>query len=128
MAIKVLVVDDEQNIADSVGEILESHNFMVRCAYSGQEAIRQAMEGCPDILLSDILMPGLNGFEAALEIGKLCSECRLLFFSGQAATVQLALDFGFIFTQRGLHFELLPKPLHPDILVAKIRAALVNAP
>jgi CheY-like chemotaxis protein len=127
MTVHILVVDDEHAIADSVREILVSAGYSVTCAYSGFEAVSKALKLCPDILLSDVLMPGMNGFEAALEIKKKCPACRLLFFSGQAATAQLAQRFVEIFRSRGYRFELLPKPLHPEALLSRIQDSLVRA-
>jgi CheY-like chemotaxis protein len=72
-------------------------------------------------------MPGLNGFEAALEIKKVCPACRLLLFSGQAATAELAQRFVDVFRARGFRFELLPKPLHPEALLSRIEDSLVRA-
>jgi len=82
MQANILVVDDEHTIADSVGEILAGAGYTIKCAYSGLEAVSKALELCPDILLSDVLMPGMNGFEAGLEVKKDCPGCRLMFFSG----------------------------------------------
>src|SRR6202023_42312 len=113
MATKILVVDDEPSIADSLAEILELAGYSVVRAYSGQEAIARTSDDCPNVLLSYVLMPGLNGFELALQIKRKCPNCRLLLFSGQAATAMLAQDFGPAFTSLGYRFELLPKPLHP---------------
>jgi CheY-like chemotaxis protein len=127
MPAKILVVDDEHAIADSVQEILSSAGYSATCSYSGFEAIGQARQFCPDILLCDVLMPGLNGFEAALEIKKVCPACRLLLFSGQAATAELAQRFVDVFRARGFRFELLPKPLHPEALLSRIEDSLVRA-
>lgn len=126
MAVRILVVDDERAIADSLGEIIESAGYEVRAAYSGEQAIAVAQEFCPAILLTDVLMPERNGFEIALEIKKSCPECRLLLFSGQAATAELAQRFGPTFTKRGYRFELLPKPLHPAALLTKLEDSLTH--
>jgi DNA-binding NtrC family response regulator len=76
-------------------------------------------------LLSDILMPEMNGFELALEIKRLFPGCRLILFSGQAATAQLAHEFVEVFAAKKLRFELLPKPVHPEALLNKIQNALL---
>lgn len=127
MAAKILVVDDEQAIVDSLHEIIQTAGYNVIKAYSGAQAIAAAQELCPNILLSDVLMPGMNGFEVALEIKRLCPNCRLLLFSGQAATAEMAQKFGPTFTSRGYRFELLPKPYHPTALLKKLEDAMTHA-
>jgi CheY-like chemotaxis protein len=127
LAIKILVVDDERAIADSVAEILEAAGYEALASYSGEDALARASEFCPNILLTDVLMPNKNGFELALEIKQICVEARLLLFSGQALTAQLASDYGPMFTSRGYRFELLPKPLHPASLLKKLEETLLHA-
>jgi DNA-binding response OmpR family regulator len=126
MAPRILIVDDERTIADSVAEIVSLDGYDVRCCYSGEEALAQARDFVPNILLTDVLMPGLNGFELALQIKQQCPGCRLLLFSGQAATAAMAQSFIQTFTSRGYRFELLPKPLHPTLLLAKLEQAMVQ--
>jgi CheY-like chemotaxis protein len=127
VAITILLVDDERSIVDSLGEILQAEGYDVLAACSGTEAIAKASERCPHLLLSDVLMPGMNGFELALEIKKLCPACRILLFSGQAATAQIAQSFTQTFSRLGHRFELLPKPLHPAALLAKLEESLSHA-
>ena len=127
MAIKILVVDDERPIADSLAEIINAAGYNAVVAYSAVEALARASEFCPNILLSDVLMPGKNGFELGLEIKQLCPDSRLLLFSGQASTAQLASAYGPTFTSRGYRFELLPKPLHPAALLKKLEETLMRA-
>jgi DNA-binding NtrC family response regulator len=124
MAAKVLVVDDEQRITDSLRQILEGAGYQVACAYSPGQALVAAARSTPDVLLSDILMPEMNGFELALEVKKRFPDCRLILFSGQAATEELAHQFIGVFAAKGLRFELLPKPVHPDVLLKKIEIEL----
>ena len=127
MAIKILIVDDERTIADSVAEIIGIAGYETMVAYSGADALAKASEFCPNILLTDVLMPGKNGFELALELKELCPDARLLLFSGQASTAQLASNYGPLFTSRGYRFELLPKPLHPASLLKKLEETLMYA-
>ena len=127
MTIKILVVDDEHSIADSVVEIIQGAGYEAMAAYSGADALAKVPEFCPNILLTDVLMPGQNGFDLALEIKRLCPNARLLLFSGQASTAQLASVYGPMFTSRGYRFELLPKPLHPASLLKKLEDTLTHA-
>ena len=128
MAIKILIVDDEASIVESLAEILESVGYEVTTATSGAEAINKAKQVSPEILLSDVLMPAMNGFELALRIKEALPNCRLILFSGQASTAQLAQQAIQSFTRKGYRFELLPKPLHPDVLLKKLEQSLTNVP
>lgn len=114
---RVLIVDDDALIADTLVEILNGHGFIAEPAYGGSEAIDIARRNCPDIVVSDVLMPGTNGVEAAIAIQGHCPETRIILFSGQAATVELLADA----RAHGYTFDLLPKPLHPLKLIETLR-------
>jgi len=128
VAIKILIVDDEATIVESLAEILESAGYQVTTATSGGEAINKDKQVSPEVLLSDVLMPAMNGFDLALRIKEAFPSCRLLLFSGQASIAQLAQKAIQSFTRKGYHFELLPKPLHPDALLKKLEESLTNVP
>ena len=112
------MIDDEASIADSLVEILTSQGFEARAFYRGQSAIEFARKSCPDIVLSDVVMPKLNGVETVLAIRQLCPATRILLFSGQAGTTNI-LERA---REGGHEFELLTKPLHPDALLKKLRS------
>jgi CheY-like chemotaxis protein len=112
----VLVVDDEHKVADSIAAILALHGFDARVAYDGREAIREVLDDCPDVIISDVLMPRINGIEAAKAIQEMCPEARIVLFSGQAATSDLLR----VAEEQGYSFELLSKPVHPDVLLSKL--------
>jgi len=109
----VLVVDDEKVIADTIVAILNQSGFVAEAAYTGSQAIEQARSFCPDVVLSDVMMPELDGIESSIAIREFCPEARCVLFSGHATTSgQLAGA-----RQRGQDFELLAKPLHPKKLI-----------
>lgn len=115
---RILVIDDEVSIADSLVEILRSQGFEATAFYRGQSAIDFARKSCPDIVLSDVVMPKMNGVETALAIRQVCPATRILLFSGQAGTTNI-LERA---REGGHEFELIPKPLHPDALLKKLRS------
>jgi CheY-like chemotaxis protein len=117
---RVLVVDDEQLIAESVAEILRTDGFDAIAAFSGDQALQLTRELCPDIVLTDVLMPDMDGVETAIRIREACPRTRILLFSGQAATSDL-LERA---KSKGHQFELLPKPLHPTRLIAAINRVM----
>jgi DNA-binding NtrC family response regulator len=68
-------------------------------------------------VLSDVILPGLNGIEVGIQINALFPKCRVILFSGQAATLDLLKDA----RRRGHEFEILAKPIKPAALLAIIR-------
>ena len=60
----ILIVDDDQNIRDSLAEVLRAENYAVRLADDGDEAVRQFLQGPPDLILLDLNMPNLSGWKA----------------------------------------------------------------
>lgn len=67
---KILVVDDEQPIADILKFNLEKEGFIVECAYDGEEALKKVSEFDPDLLLLDIMLPLKDGMEVCKEVRK----------------------------------------------------------
>lgn len=117
MRLRVLVVDDERLIAQTVAAILNQNGFEAMAAFSGDEAIETARKVRPDIVLSDVLMPRMSGVELGMRVRNELPETRVILFSGQAATTELmrkAQDAGY-------SFELVPKPIHPNDLVARLK-------
>ena len=114
---KVLVVDDERVIADTLAIILNQHGFDASAVYTGMGAVEQARALHPDLIISDVVMPDMNGIEAAINIRRFLPQCKILLFSGQAATADLLENA----RAQGHEFEILAKPVHPQDLLAKLR-------
>ena len=112
----VLVVDDEQLIADTLVEILNDTGFDAVALYDGKTALKQIDELCPDAMVTDVIMPGLNGVELAKAVRDKCATTRIFLLSGQAASAELIRDA----RDDGYSFELLAKPLHPAVLLKKL--------
>lgn len=68
MAYKLLVVDDEKDITDTLAKTLKREGYEVVVAYDGEEALQKVKQDDPDIILLDLVMPKLNGFEVLKEI------------------------------------------------------------
>jgi CheY-like chemotaxis protein len=75
---KILVVDDEKRIADTLSEILEMSGFHVATAYDGWDALEAAARFHPDYLLSDVLMPRMNGADLAIAMRKMYPDTKIL--------------------------------------------------
>jgi CheY-like chemotaxis protein len=115
---KVLVADDERVIADTLVIILNQAGFDATAAYSGRRAVELAETLQPDMLISDVIMPDLSGIDAAITVRRILPSCKILLFSGQAATADL-LDKA---RGQGHEFEILAKPVHPQDLLAKLKS------
>lgn len=115
---RVLVADDEQVIANTLAIILNQAGFEARAVYSGEKAIDALDTFQPDMLISDVIMTGMTGIEAAIQTRSKLPNCKILLFSGQAATADL-LERA---RAQGHEFEILAKPVHPTDLLAKLRA------
>src|SRR5579872_1627667 len=108
--IKILVVDDESLIAETVVEILKGEGFEAISVASGASAVELAKTVRPSAVLSDVMMPGLNGIETGIQIREIVPNCKVILFSGQAATVNLLEKA----RTQGHRFEILAKPIRPE--------------
>ncbi len=114
---KIIVVDDEPIIADTLVNILTGEGHEAVAMSNGKSAIQWAEMVRPDAVVTDVLMPGINGVETAKAIMKLLPNCRIILFSGQAASTDLLAKA----RAEGYSFEVLAKPINPEILVEKLK-------
>lgn len=106
---RVLVVDDETLIADSVAMILNRNGYAAEARYSGSAALESVQGQCPDIIVSDVVMPDFNGIQLAKAVRSLCPAARIVLFSGNVDAGSLLDDA----SMEGYFFEILAKPIHP---------------
>jgi DNA-binding NtrC family response regulator len=114
---KVLVADDEQVIANTLAVILNQAGFEARAVYSGEQALDALESFQPDMLITDVIMTGITGIDVGIAVRARVPKCKVLLFSGQAATVGLLEKA----RHQGHEFEILAKPVHPTDLLAKLR-------
>ena len=112
------VVDDENLIASTLELILISEGFNARSFVDPLDALDAARSVSPNLLLTDVQMPQMNGIQLAIEIQQSCPNCKVLLFSGHVATGDLLVEAGL----KGHHFSILPKPVHPRDLLAMIES------
>jgi CheY-like chemotaxis protein len=111
----VLFVEDDTAVREMVVGLLREHGFNVLTASDGYEAIRLLVEHAVDLMFTDIVMPGLDGFELAQQAKLMRPEIHVLYMTGYAEQ----------FAGRGLRYgKLLQKPVRPDTLLAEVCQAL----
>ena len=116
---RVWVVDDNQCIADTLRKILGNSGHDASAFYDAQSALDDAAKsGCPELLISDVSMPGMSGVELAMHFCESYPECRILLVSGHAATQDMTGGF----KSKGYNVEILLKPIFPADLLARIAA------
>lgn len=119
---RIMIVDDEKVIADSLTMIFRANGFEARPVYSGERAIELAPAFEPDVLISDVIMRGMTGIEVAIHVREHFPACRILLFSGQATTSDLMLAAD----TKGYRFDILTKPVDPQLLLDYLQDCAAN--
>jgi CheY-like chemotaxis protein len=117
---RILVVDDESAIADTLTEILCRSGYPAIAAYDGTGALELALLSPPELLITDVVLPGMNGIELAITLKRVYPDCKVLLFSGQASTADLLTRA----KCAGHSFTLLSKPVPPRDLLALVAERL----
>jgi two-component system OmpR family response regulator len=115
---RVLVVDDERNIRDLVGVALRFHGFDVVSASRGFEALELARSAAPDLLVLDVMLPDLDGFELCRRLRAEGDDVPVIFLTARDAPAD---------TVHGLTLggdDYVTKPFSVEALVARARAVL----
>ena len=118
---RVLVVDDEPLVADTLGLIFRRRGFDCQVAYSGAEAIERVRSFTPSLLLLDLNMPGMSGLEVARSLAVSHPECRLLMMTGHYSKLPEAHEYA-----SGLRHPIgfATKPVQPDALLQQASSML----
>ena len=118
---RVLVVDDDRNIVNLVRMYLEKDGFSVACAYDGQQAVDQVATFSPDLIVLDLMLPGLDGLEVCKRV-RWQSDVPIIMLTARTTESDKlqGLDLG--------ADDYLTKPFSPRELVARVRAVLRRAP
>jgi len=110
---KILVVDDQRVIADTLVAILNASACSATAAYSGESALEAIAADVPDLLITEVCMPGMNGVELAVKVRETYPQCKVLLFSGHSSAAHLIEEA----RAKGYDFTLLHKPIHPRDLL-----------
>ena len=122
MAKKILVVDDDLSMVRMISQVLTDKGFEVLQVNNGQEALRLLFAQKPDLVLLDVVMPGMDGWQTCSRIRDISPAIPIIMLTGQRKTeddVVRGLDYG--------ADDYLLKPVGNRELVARVRAALRRA-
>jgi two-component system response regulator CpxR len=115
---QVLVVDDDRELSELVGELLEGEGFRVEVANRSEQGLVRALSGEHSLVVLDVMMPGMNGFEVLRRLRAEGSRIPVLMLTARGEDVDriVGLEIG--------ADDYLPKPFNPRELVARIQAIL----
>ncbi|HVO64290.1 MAG TPA: response regulator transcription factor [Terriglobales bacterium] len=114
---RILIIDDDVELCGLVGEYLESEGFLVEAVYDGERGLERARQDSYVLIVLDVMLPGMNGFEVLRHI-RSSSRIPVLLLTARGEEVDriVGLEIG--------ADDYLPKPFNPRELVARIRAVL----
>lgn len=114
---KILVVEDEKPIAEIIKFNLEKEKYSVSLAYNGQEALEMAIRNLPDLIILDVMLPKLDGFQVCRELRRTTTSPILMLTAKEAESDKV----------KGLELgadDYITKPFSPRELVARVKAHL----
>jgi CheY-like chemotaxis protein len=115
---QVLVIEDDTVVADTLAMVLKTGGFETTTAYSGEAGVKLAGSREFDYLVTGVVMPRMNGIEAAIEIREMLPKCKVLLVSGDNEAGDLLQEA----ETRGYQFDLLALPAHPLVLFQTLRS------
>jgi two-component system, OmpR family, alkaline phosphatase synthesis response regulator PhoP len=118
--IKILLVDDEQDILEIVGYNLSQEGYQIITASTGKEAISKAKKEQPHLIIMDVMMPEMDGIEACEQIRKIpeLSDVLITFLTARSEDYSQVAGF-----DAGAD-DYIAKPIKPKVLVSKVKALL----
>lgn len=114
---RLLLVDDEKDFALTLAERLNLRGITTRTAFDGEEALREIEADPPDVVLLDMLMPGISGLDALRRIASHYPRVKVILLTGQGSTRS-----GIEGMRLGA-YDYLMKPIRIEELIEKIRNA-----
>jgi DNA-binding NtrC family response regulator len=117
MSCKLLLVDDEKTMVKYLSKRLIKRGFEISIAYNGMDALEQVRENDFDVVLLDVLMPGMNGIDTLKEIKKIKPRTEIIMLTGHAS-VEVGIE-----GMKAGAFNYIMKPFDPNELVAEIHLA-----
>jgi DNA-binding NtrC family response regulator len=120
VARRILIVDDEVTVAETLELIFRGRGYEVRAAFSAEQAIEILAQLQPDLVITDVMLPQMNGIDLGCVVKANYPSCQVLLASGHPGTSEL-LESAW---QKGNHFEILAKPLHPTMILDVVAGLL----
>lgn len=117
---RILIVEDEQVIADTLGQILGANGYDIRVVYSAEDAVSVISGWPPHLAILDVMLPKMNGIELAVILKENLPRCHVLLFSGQPSVEALMQKA----KNEGHEFDILAKPVHPTVMLNAISTLL----
>ncbi len=108
--VRVLVVDDDHLVADTLALIVRGRGFETRAVYSGEDAADVALAWKPDAVIADVIMGKLDGVALSAYLGQVLPSCKVLLISGNPDAADLLNET----KEPRQTVPLLAKPVHPD--------------
>ena len=95
-SLRIIVVDDNRDFAESLAEVLSAKGHEVEVAFSGRDAVSRCARQDFDLALMDVMMPGLNGVESLMQIRRTKPEARVVMMTAYSVNdlLQRASDHG----------------------------------
>ncbi len=117
MAVDVLLIDDDPDLAIMLRTLLRGQDFQIRAVFSGEDGIEACRDEMPDVIILDLLMPSMDGWEVCERVREFCDVPILILSAiGSPGSVARALDAG--------ADDYLIKPVHASLLASRLRTLM----
>jgi CheY-like chemotaxis protein len=121
---RVLVVDDDRLVADTISMVFEKSGFRAKSAYSADQALKFSREFTPDLLLCDVTMPERDGLSLVSDIARELPACRVIVLTGFYSNIKIVRERTSMLPRR---IGILTKPCQPAELLREAAALLETA-
>ena len=119
----ILIVDDDPSLVDLMKKFLRDMDYFFLDAFCGEEAVEKALDGCPSLIILDMMLPGMSGYEV---IGRLKQDTR-------TKDIPIIINSGYHVDEERLQqvdnyaaIPVLNKPVRPEVLQGKVREMIIN--
>jgi len=117
MAVDVLLIDDDPDLAIMLRTLLRGQDIQIRAVFNGEEGVEACRDEQPDVIILDLLMPSMDGWEVCEKIREFCDVPILILSAiGSPGSVARALDAG--------ADDYLIKPVHASLLASRLRTLM----